>query len=235
MFYCKCKCPNILCFISIITPCCVFVLVALPERIQYPAEVRAPAAVAKTRIAVSETRPQFGKRILEERRPLTQTHVNDDWFVLLDVGIKESGICFFNLFVLGLGFFFAVKRLTRVALSSLHEMLLQPVKRTHRVLLCECVRRWLCTFTIIQRPLTLLRFADGRSDAFLTSAFHQFNHPELYIPPCGLTSSAFASIRSQEDLIFAFALRANLIALIYSHFVDLRFRRTSGSCPLQRH
>lgn len=94
-----------MCFISIITPCCVFVLVALPERIQYPAEVRAPAAVAKTRIAVSETRPQFGKRILEERRPLTQTHVNDDWFVLLDVGIKESGICFFNLFVLGLGFF----------------------------------------------------------------------------------------------------------------------------------
>lgn len=133
-FYCKCKCPNILYFISIITPCCVFALVALPERIQYPAEVRAPAAVAKTRIAISETRPQFGKRILEERRPLTQTHVNDDWFVLLDVGTKESGI-FFYLFVLGV-FFFADKRLTHVTLSSLHEMLLQPVKRT---LLCSLV------------------------------------------------------------------------------------------------
>ncbi|XP_070821751.1 uncharacterized protein [Chaetodon trifascialis] len=66
--------------------------VAVPERIQFPAEVRAPAAVAKTRVAISETRPQFGRRILEERRPLTHTHthVNDDWFVLLDVGPKES-------------------------------------------------------------------------------------------------------------------------------------------------
>ncbi|XP_070767718.1 uncharacterized protein [Enoplosus armatus] len=64
--------------------------VAVPERIQFPAEVRAPAAVAKTRIAISEMRPQFEKRIQEERRPLTHTHVNDDWFVLLDVGLKES-------------------------------------------------------------------------------------------------------------------------------------------------
>ncbi|XP_041798225.1 uncharacterized protein LOC121610272 isoform X2 [Chelmon rostratus] len=64
--------------------------VTIPERIQFPAEVRAPAAAAKTRIAVSEMRPQFGKRILEERRPLTHTHVNDDWFVLLDVAPKES-------------------------------------------------------------------------------------------------------------------------------------------------
>ncbi|XP_036930189.1 uncharacterized protein LOC119006009 isoform X12 [Acanthopagrus latus] len=62
--------------------------VAAPERIQFPAERRAPTAVAKTRITISETRPQFEKRILEERRPLT--HVNDDWFVLLDVGAKES-------------------------------------------------------------------------------------------------------------------------------------------------
>ncbi|XP_032374160.1 uncharacterized protein LOC116690995 isoform X12 [Etheostoma spectabile] len=62
--------------------------VAVPERIHFPAEVKFPTAVAKTRI--SERRPQFEKRILEERRPLTQTHVNDDWFVLLDVGIKES-------------------------------------------------------------------------------------------------------------------------------------------------
>lgn len=51
--------------------------------------------MAKTRITISETRPQFEKRILEERRPLTHTHVNDDWFVLLDVGAKESGIFFF--------------------------------------------------------------------------------------------------------------------------------------------
>nr|XP_046256671.1 uncharacterized protein LOC124065372 isoform X14 [Scatophagus argus] len=64
--------------------------VTVPERIQYPAEVRAPAAVAKTRIAVSETRPQFEKWIMEERPPHTHTHVNDDWFVLLDVGFKES-------------------------------------------------------------------------------------------------------------------------------------------------
>ncbi|XP_042345174.1 uncharacterized protein LOC121945189 isoform X7 [Plectropomus leopardus] len=64
--------------------------VAVPEHTQFPAEVRVPAAVAKTRIAISERRPQFEKRILEERRPLTQTHVNDDWFVLLDVGLKET-------------------------------------------------------------------------------------------------------------------------------------------------
>ncbi|KAE8288678.1 Protein 4.1 [Larimichthys crocea] len=64
--------------------------VAVPERIQLPAGVRAPAAAAKTRIAISETRPQFGKRVLEERLPLTQAHVNADWFALLDVGSKES-------------------------------------------------------------------------------------------------------------------------------------------------
>lgn len=86
------KCHNILYLISAITPGCSFVLVAAPERIQFPAERRAPTAVAKTRITISETRPQFEKRILEERRPLT--HVNDDWFVLLDVGAKESGIFF---------------------------------------------------------------------------------------------------------------------------------------------
>ncbi|XP_054478342.1 LOW QUALITY PROTEIN: uncharacterized protein LOC129110178 [Anoplopoma fimbria] len=64
--------------------------VVVPERIQFPAEVRVPTAVAETRIAISERRPQFEKRILEERHQLTQTHVNDDWFVLLDVGLKES-------------------------------------------------------------------------------------------------------------------------------------------------
>lgn len=74
-----------------ITPYCVFLVVALPK---YPTEARAPTAVARTRTAVSETRPQFAKRILEERPPLTRTHVNDDWFVLLDVDTKESGIFF---------------------------------------------------------------------------------------------------------------------------------------------
>ncbi|XP_018543577.2 uncharacterized protein LOC108890900 isoform X12 [Lates calcarifer] len=64
--------------------------VTVRERIQFPAEVRVPTAVAKTRIAISETRPMFEKRILEERRPPAYTHVNDDWFVLLDAGLKES-------------------------------------------------------------------------------------------------------------------------------------------------
>ncbi|XP_029307448.1 uncharacterized protein LOC115021278 isoform X4 [Cottoperca gobio] len=64
--------------------------VAVPERIQLPAEVKVPTAVDKTRIAISERRPQFEKRILEERLPLTQTRVSDDWFVLLDVAVKES-------------------------------------------------------------------------------------------------------------------------------------------------
>ncbi|XP_075964993.1 uncharacterized protein LOC142969175 isoform X11 [Anarhichas minor] len=66
--------------------------VVVPERIQFPAEEKIPTPVAKTRIAVSERSSQFEKRILEERRPLTQTHVNDDWFVLLDVGLKESAV-----------------------------------------------------------------------------------------------------------------------------------------------
>lgn len=109
-----------MCFISTIIPGCVFVLVAVPERVPFPAEVRVPTAVAKTRIAVSETRPQFGKRILEERRPLTHTHVNDDWFVLLDVGLKESGISFYL-------FGFVVLQMNRshmVTLSSLRETLI---------------------------------------------------------------------------------------------------------------
>lgn len=48
--------------------------------------------MAKTRTVVSQKRPQFEKRILEERRPVTQTHFSDEWFVLLDVGLGESGI-----------------------------------------------------------------------------------------------------------------------------------------------
>lgn len=94
-----------------ITPYCVFLVVALPK---YPTEVRAPIAVARTRAAVSETRPQFAKRILEERPPLTRTHVNDDWFVLLDVAARKSGIFFLiNLCVRFIFFFFAEKQLTR--------------------------------------------------------------------------------------------------------------------------
>lgn len=110
-------------FISIIIPCCVFALVALPERLQYP-EVTAPTAVAKTMITIPETKPQFGKRILEERRPITYTHVNDDWFALLDNGTKVSGICLPVVWLLS---FFFGRQTTRVTLALLHEMLLRPV------------------------------------------------------------------------------------------------------------
>ncbi|XP_026148920.1 uncharacterized protein LOC113122119 isoform X2 [Mastacembelus armatus] len=65
--------------------------VVIPERIQFPAEVKVPAAAAKAGTAISETRPHFEKRILTERRPLTYTRVkDDDWFVLLDDGLKKS-------------------------------------------------------------------------------------------------------------------------------------------------
>ncbi|XP_069393069.1 uncharacterized protein [Paralichthys olivaceus] len=64
--------------------------VAVAERIQLPAEVRVPTAIAKKRVTISETRPQFEKRILEERHPFIKTHVNEDWFVLLDVDRKKS-------------------------------------------------------------------------------------------------------------------------------------------------
>lgn len=89
-----------------------------------PAGVRAPAAVAKTRIAISETRPQFGKRVLEERRPLTQTHVNADWFALLDVGSKESGIFFTRL-----GLFVLLTAHNVIALSLPHETLINICSR----------------------------------------------------------------------------------------------------------
>lgn len=78
----------------------VFVLVTIPERIQIPTDVRVPAAVTKARTLISETKPQFEKRILEERHPVTRTHVNDDWFVLLDADHKESGIFYLLGFVL---------------------------------------------------------------------------------------------------------------------------------------
>ncbi|XP_062254580.1 uncharacterized protein LOC133964485 isoform X4 [Platichthys flesus] len=64
--------------------------VAVAERIQLPAEVRVPSAVAKKRVTISEGRPRFEDRILEERLPLIKTHVNEDWFVLLDVDRKKS-------------------------------------------------------------------------------------------------------------------------------------------------
>ncbi|XP_054636954.1 uncharacterized protein LOC129184736 [Dunckerocampus dactyliophorus] len=63
--------------------------VAVPERIRFPAEVPRTAEV-KTRIPVFETRPQFEKQILEERPPLKHTRVDDDWFVLLDTGLRKS-------------------------------------------------------------------------------------------------------------------------------------------------
>lgn len=57
----------------------------------YP-DVR-PAAGAKLGPAVPGSRPLFGKRILEERLPATQSRdVVDDWFVLLDVERTGAGI-----------------------------------------------------------------------------------------------------------------------------------------------
>lgn len=54
-------------------------------------------AVAKPRITISEPRPEFGKQILQERRPLMYTLADDDdWFVLLDLAPKASGICFYS-------------------------------------------------------------------------------------------------------------------------------------------
>lgn len=70
-----------------------FVSVAAPERIRLPAaEVGLPAVATTTKINISERKPKFEKRILEERLPLTHTRVSDDWFSLLDVGFKDSGI-----------------------------------------------------------------------------------------------------------------------------------------------
>ncbi|XP_058503645.1 uncharacterized protein LOC131471230 isoform X5 [Solea solea] len=63
--------------------------VHFPEHVQFPAKARVPPAVAKTKITISETGPQFEKRILDERRPLINTFVTDDWFVLLDVDLKQ--------------------------------------------------------------------------------------------------------------------------------------------------
>ncbi|XP_038125396.1 uncharacterized protein LOC119772818 isoform X4 [Cyprinodon tularosa] len=63
--------------------------VAAPGRSRLPSEVRAPAPVATTRTEIPK-KPQFEMRILEERQPLTQTLVTDDWFVLLESDAKKS-------------------------------------------------------------------------------------------------------------------------------------------------
>ncbi|XP_027868331.1 titin homolog isoform X8 [Xiphophorus couchianus] len=64
--------------------------VAAPESLRVRSEVRVPSAVATERVEISEKKPQFEMRILEERRPLIHTDVTDDWFVLLDFDAKES-------------------------------------------------------------------------------------------------------------------------------------------------
>lgn len=84
-----------------VTPGCVFVLAAVSEREQLPAQVTVPARAAATKkITISETRPGFEKRILEERP--SQTRVSDNWFVLLEGDLKASGIFFlvWSFFVL---------------------------------------------------------------------------------------------------------------------------------------
>lgn len=57
-------------------------------------------AVAKSRITISKPRPEFGKQILQERRPFLYTLADadddDDWFVLLDLAPKVSGICLYS-------------------------------------------------------------------------------------------------------------------------------------------
>ncbi|XP_015257385.1 PREDICTED: uncharacterized protein LOC107102539 isoform X13 [Cyprinodon variegatus] len=63
--------------------------VAAPGRSRLRSEVRAPAPVATTRTEIPK-KPQFEMRILEERQPLTQTLVTDDWFVLLESDAKKS-------------------------------------------------------------------------------------------------------------------------------------------------
>ncbi|XP_006801500.1 uncharacterized protein LOC102777766 isoform X5 [Neolamprologus brichardi] len=62
---------------------------AVSEREQLPAQVTVPAPAAATKkITISETKPGFEKRILEERP--SQTRVSDNWFVLLEGDLKAS-------------------------------------------------------------------------------------------------------------------------------------------------
>ncbi|KAM9722962.1 uncharacterized protein ACNS7B_018509 isoform 8-T10 [Menidia menidia] len=62
--------------------------VAVAEHPKFPQ--RAPAVVVRKRFEPAETRPRFEQRILEERLPLAQTRVIDDWFVLLDGDLRKS-------------------------------------------------------------------------------------------------------------------------------------------------
>ncbi|KAM4601150.1 uncharacterized protein ACJ7VT_020965 isoform 2-T2 [Polymixia lowei] len=70
--------------------------VAVDEQIQFyqkvSAGVRVTTTEAKRRLVIPERRPLFEQMILEERRPVSQRDVNDDWFVLLDVDLKESAV-----------------------------------------------------------------------------------------------------------------------------------------------
>lgn len=125
-------------------PNCIFLLAAVPLRKQLRQEVTVPTAVAKTRVAVSETRPLFEKRILEERRQVTQTHVNGDWFVLLDAGLKESGI-----FIEPILNFVGLQQLHMSKLSSFHDTLLNIC-----CVFTGCtVHRWQCIFAVAHGTL----------------------------------------------------------------------------------
>ncbi|XP_077576647.1 uncharacterized protein LOC144199115 [Stigmatopora nigra] len=63
----------------------------IPERLSFMGEVsKVVTPETKPRIGIFERRPQFEKQIQEERRPFKHTHVNDDWFVLLDFGPRKS-------------------------------------------------------------------------------------------------------------------------------------------------
>uniref|UniRef100_A0A3P8VCB8 Protein 4.1 n=2 Tax=Cynoglossus semilaevis TaxID=244447 RepID=A0A3P8VCB8_CYNSE len=69
--------------------------VAVPESLRLPPKVRvSPAAAAGTKMAVSEAKPYFEKRILEERDPFSYSHVNDDWFVLLGGERQKSVVTY---------------------------------------------------------------------------------------------------------------------------------------------
>lgn len=116
--------------------------------------------------------------------------------------------------------FFADKRLTLATLPLLHEMLLQPVLR--RVPLYECVNRGLCTFTVIQPPLALLRFADRRSNIFLISSPTTLS---FYIPMWPNIILCICKVARRANLCFR------------SHFtlwIVASGARSSLPCPFQR-
>lgn len=123
----------------------VHLLVIPSEKTQYPAEVRAPVAVAKLGIPISGTRPEFGKQILQERQPLMYTHADDDWFVLLEVAPKVSGICLYSpacIFFLQL-----------VVFASRFCSLLKGYAKV--IYMAQCVCRWRHTFILSPWPRKL--------------------------------------------------------------------------------